>query len=136
MREKISWIKFMSKIIYITNSWIFFFSHMLWLQLENLSSNIKCMRIIYIIASDNSLPSMNYIQLTSRNVKYRLTSRVSPSGAISLSWKHHQSTPSLFINSKFARTVSTKRIDCLTPNTNLWLWSIKLDSHGLTYFFF
>ena len=34
-----------------------------------------------------------------------LTSRVLPSGAMSLSWKHHQSTPSLFMNSKLAFTV-------------------------------
>jgi hypothetical protein len=39
-----------------------------------------------------------------------LTSRVGASGAISLSWKHQKSTPSLFMNSKFALTVLIKRI--------------------------
>lgn len=36
------------------------------------------------------------------------TSKVDASGAISLSWKHHNSTPSFFMNSKLALTAHPK----------------------------
>lgn len=60
-------------------------------------------------------------KITFRTIK--LTASVFPSGAMSLSWKHHLSTPSFFKNSKLALTVSAesrkrKTLSLLPCNNN------------------
>lgn len=54
--------------------------------------------------------NMKKVETRGKCKKPSNTSKVDASGAISLSWKHHHSTPSLFMNSKLALTAD--------PDTN------------------